>query len=119
MVDLNRVSVRKDGPVFSVPHVLPGTTGVVDTGQCGKTLSCAHPAFLCSVSIVVGAPRALSTSQEETGGVFLCPWKATGGNCTSLSFDFSESPAWKGTGKPGGSGWRGSRAPPFLVLSRG
>ncbi|XP_050013152.1 integrin alpha-IIb [Alexandromys fortis] len=43
-----------------------------------------------SVSIVVGAPRALSTSQEETGGVFLCPWKATGGNCTSLSFDFRD-----------------------------
>ncbi|XP_041491976.1 integrin alpha-IIb [Microtus oregoni] len=43
-----------------------------------------------SVSIVVGAPRALSASQEETGGVFLCPWKATGGNCTSLSFDFRD-----------------------------
>lgn len=43
-----------------------------------------------SVSIVVGAPRALSASQEETGGVFLCPWKATGGNCTSLPFDFRD-----------------------------
>lgn len=43
-----------------------------------------------SVSIVVGAPRALSTSQEETGGVFLCPWKASGGNCTSLPFDFRD-----------------------------
>ncbi|XP_057631468.1 integrin alpha-IIb [Chionomys nivalis] len=43
-----------------------------------------------SVSIVVGAPRALSASQEETGGVFLCPWKASGGNCTSLSFDFRD-----------------------------
>ncbi|XP_038183611.1 integrin alpha-IIb [Arvicola amphibius] len=43
-----------------------------------------------SVSIVVGAPRALSASQEETGGVFLCPWKASGGNCTSLPFDFRD-----------------------------
>uniref|UniRef100_A0A8C2MYI9 Integrin alpha-IIb n=1 Tax=Cricetulus griseus TaxID=10029 RepID=A0A8C2MYI9_CRIGR len=43
-----------------------------------------------SVSIVVGAPRALSPSQEETGGVFLCPWKATGGNCTPLTFDLRD-----------------------------
>ncbi|CAO2645565.1 Integrin alpha-IIb [Lemmus lemmus] len=43
-----------------------------------------------SVSIVVGAPRALSASQEETGGVFLCPWKASGGNCTSLPFDLRD-----------------------------
>lgn len=49
-----------------------------------------------SVSIVVGAPRALSASQEETGGVFLCPWKANGGKCTSLTFDLSETPAWRG-----------------------
>ncbi|XP_052052304.1 integrin alpha-IIb isoform X2 [Apodemus sylvaticus] len=43
-----------------------------------------------SVSIVVGAPRALNTSQEETGGVFLCPWKADGGKCTSLLFDLRD-----------------------------
>ncbi|XP_040605757.1 integrin alpha-IIb isoform X2 [Mesocricetus auratus] len=43
-----------------------------------------------SVSIVVGAPRALSASQEETGGVFLCPWKANGGKCTSLTFDLRD-----------------------------
>nr|XP_012642183.1 integrin alpha-IIb isoform X1 [Microcebus murinus] len=43
-----------------------------------------------SVSIVVGAPRALSPSQEETGGVFLCPWRAEGGQCTSLLFDLSD-----------------------------
>lgn len=84
------------------------------TGQDRKTLSPAHPACLHSVSIVVGAPRALSASQEETGGVFLCPWKASGGECTSLAFELSESPAWKGKGEPGGSGWRGSRNPPFL-----
>lgn len=111
--------MRKDGPVSPVPHVLSGTTGVTDTEQCRKTLSCAHPAFPHSVSIVVGAPRALSASQEETGGVFLCPWKASGGNCTSLPFDFSESLACKEKGKPGGSEWRGSRAPPFLVPFRG
>ncbi|XP_069338812.1 integrin alpha-IIb [Eulemur rufifrons] len=43
-----------------------------------------------SVAIVVGAPRALGPSQEETGGVFLCPWKAEGGQCTSLLFDLSD-----------------------------
>ncbi|CAH6776229.1 Itga2b [Phodopus roborovskii] len=43
-----------------------------------------------SVSIVVGAPRALSASQEETGGVYLCPWKANGGKCTSLVFDLRD-----------------------------
>lgn len=79
-----------------VPHLLPGSAGVAGTGQDGRTPSCAHSAFLRSVSIVVGAPRALSPSQEETGGVFLCPWKATGGNCTPLTFDLSESPARRG-----------------------
>uniref|UniRef100_A0A8C4LWU0 Integrin subunit alpha 2b n=1 Tax=Equus asinus TaxID=9793 RepID=A0A8C4LWU0_EQUAS len=48
-----------------------------------------------SVSIVVGAPRTLGRSQEEMGGAFLCPWKAEGGQCTSLSFDLSESRARK------------------------
>ncbi|XP_046533560.1 integrin alpha-IIb isoform X2 [Equus quagga] len=48
-----------------------------------------------SVSIVVGAPRTLGRSQEEMGGAFLCPWKAQGGQCTSLSFDLSESRARK------------------------
>lgn len=43
-----------------------------------------------SVSIVVGAPRALNASQAETGGVFLCPWKANGGECTSLQFDLKD-----------------------------
>ncbi|XP_058417162.1 integrin alpha-IIb [Diceros bicornis minor] len=43
-----------------------------------------------SVSIVVGAPRTLGRSQEETGGVFLCPWKAKGGQCTSLPFDLND-----------------------------
>ncbi|XP_055476322.1 integrin alpha-IIb [Psammomys obesus] len=49
-----------------------------------------------SVSIVVGAPRALSASQNETGGVFLCPWKASGGNCTSLFFDLRDETQHKG-----------------------
>lgn len=51
----------------------------------------AHPAFLCSVYVVVGAPRTLGHSEEETGGVFLCPWKAEGGQCISLPFDLCES----------------------------
>ncbi|ELV11226.1 Integrin alpha-IIb [Tupaia chinensis] len=49
-----------------------------------------QPAFLCSVAIVVGAPRTLGPSQEETGGVYLCPWKAEGGPCTLLPFDLSD-----------------------------
>lgn len=52
-----------------------------------------HAAFLCSVAIVVGAPRTLGRNREETGGVFLCPWRAEGGQCSSLSFDLSESHA--------------------------
>ncbi|XP_049717148.1 integrin alpha-IIb [Elephas maximus indicus] len=43
-----------------------------------------------SVAIVVGAPRALGPRREETGGVFLCPWKAEGGQCTSLSFHLTD-----------------------------
>ncbi|XP_054449198.1 integrin alpha-IIb [Pteronotus mesoamericanus] len=43
-----------------------------------------------SVTIVVGAPRTLGRSQEETGGVFLCPWKAEGGQCSPLSFDLND-----------------------------
>lgn len=50
-----------------------------------------HPAFHRSVAIVVGAPRTRGRSQEETGGVFLCPWRTEGGQCTSLPFDLSES----------------------------
>lgn len=111
--------MRKDGSVFPLPHFLPGTARVVGTGQDRKTITCAQPAFLHSVSIVVGAPRALNASQEETGGVFLCPWKANDGKCNSLFFDLSESQAWKEKGEPGGNRWPGSRAPPFLVPSRG
>ncbi|XP_059733983.1 integrin alpha-IIb isoform X8 [Bos javanicus] len=44
-----------------------------------------------SVYVVVGAPRTLGHSEEETGGVFLCPWKAEGGQCISLPFDLCES----------------------------
>ncbi|KAI4556835.1 hypothetical protein MJT46_020022, partial [Ovis ammon polii x Ovis aries] len=44
-----------------------------------------------SVSIAVGAPRTLGRSEEETGGVFLCPWKAEGGQCISLPFNLCES----------------------------
>ncbi|XP_039702645.1 integrin alpha-IIb isoform X2 [Pteropus medius] len=43
-----------------------------------------------SMAIVVGAPRTLGRSQEETGGVFLCPWRAEGGQCTSLPFDLND-----------------------------
>ncbi|XP_036739045.2 integrin alpha-IIb isoform X2 [Manis pentadactyla] len=43
-----------------------------------------------SVAIVVGAPRTLDQSQEETGGVFLCPWRAEGGQCSSLPFDLND-----------------------------
>ncbi|XP_041580181.1 integrin alpha-IIb isoform X2 [Vulpes lagopus] len=42
------------------------------------------------VAFVVGAPRTLGHSQEETGGVFLCPWRAEGGQCTSLPFDLND-----------------------------
>uniref|UniRef100_A0A8C0QYZ0 Integrin subunit alpha 2b n=1 Tax=Canis lupus dingo TaxID=286419 RepID=A0A8C0QYZ0_CANLU len=42
------------------------------------------------VAFVVGAPRTLGRSQEETGGVFLCPWRAEGGQCTSLPFDLND-----------------------------
>ncbi|XP_069883973.1 integrin alpha-IIb isoform X2 [Dipodomys merriami] len=43
-----------------------------------------------SVAIVVGAPQTMGPSQEETGGVFLCPWKAEGGQCTLLPFDLRD-----------------------------
>ncbi|XP_037665873.1 integrin alpha-IIb isoform X2 [Choloepus didactylus] len=43
-----------------------------------------------SVAIVVGAPRTLGHGLEETGGVFLCPWRAEGDQCTSLTFDLSD-----------------------------
>ncbi|XP_057571743.1 integrin alpha-IIb isoform X2 [Hippopotamus amphibius kiboko] len=50
-----------------------------------------------SVSIVVGAPRTLGRSQEETGGVFLCPWKAEGSQCISLTFDLNDETRSVGT----------------------
>ncbi|XP_074175801.1 integrin alpha-IIb isoform X5 [Rhinolophus sinicus] len=43
-----------------------------------------------SVAIVVGAPRTLGRNREETGGVFLCPWRAEGAQCSSLSFDLND-----------------------------
>ncbi|XP_054565094.1 integrin alpha-IIb [Eptesicus fuscus] len=43
-----------------------------------------------SVAIVVGAPRIQGRSQEETGGVFLCPWRAEGGQCSPLPFDLND-----------------------------
>lgn len=43
------------------------------------------------MAIVVGAPRTLGRNQEEMGGVFLCPWRAEGDQCTLLQFDLSES----------------------------
>ncbi|XP_006897945.1 PREDICTED: integrin alpha-IIb [Elephantulus edwardii] len=43
-----------------------------------------------SVAIVVGAPRTMGRSQEETGGVFLCPWRTEGAECSSLSFDLRD-----------------------------
>ncbi|KAM6163562.1 integrin alpha-IIb [Rhynchocyon petersi] len=43
-----------------------------------------------SVGFVVGAPRNLGRPQEETGGVFLCRWKAEGGQCTPLSLDLND-----------------------------
>ncbi|KAF4012681.1 hypothetical protein G4228_003986 [Cervus hanglu yarkandensis] len=53
-----------------------------------------------SVFVVVGAPRTLGRSEEETGGVFLCPWKAEGGQCSSLPFDLKYvfgAPTWSWT----------------------
>ncbi|XP_015995238.2 integrin alpha-IIb isoform X2 [Rousettus aegyptiacus] len=43
-----------------------------------------------SVGIVVGAPRTVGRSSEETGGVFLCPWRAEGDQCNSLPFNLSD-----------------------------
>ncbi|XP_036195455.1 integrin alpha-IIb isoform X1 [Myotis myotis] len=43
-----------------------------------------------SLAIVVGAPRIRGRNQEETGGVFLCPWRAEGGQCSSLSFNLND-----------------------------
>ncbi|XP_004597441.4 integrin alpha-IIb [Ochotona princeps] len=43
-----------------------------------------------SVAIVVGAPRTLGRGQEETGGVFLCPWRAEGSQCSPLTFDLRD-----------------------------
>ncbi|XP_034883181.1 integrin alpha-IIb [Mirounga leonina] len=42
------------------------------------------------VAIVAGAPRTLGPSQEETGGVFLCPWRAEGSQCTLLPFHLND-----------------------------
>lgn len=59
------------------------------------------------MSVVVGAPRTLGRSEEETGGVFLCPWKAEGGQCISLPFNLCESrtrrerEGYKERGQPG------------------
>lgn len=65
------------------------------------------------MAIVVGAPRTLGRSQEETGGVFLCPWRAEGGQCTSLPFDLSESHARRE--KEGLEGaWTARLQPPTL-----
>lgn len=50
-----------------------------------------------SVSVVVGAPRTLGRSEEETGGVFLCPWKAEGGQCISLPFNLYDETQSIGT----------------------
>ncbi|XP_043322784.1 integrin alpha-IIb isoform X3 [Cervus canadensis] len=50
-----------------------------------------------SVFVVVGAPRTLGRSEEETGGVFLCPWKAEGGQCSSLPFDLNDETRSIGT----------------------
>lgn len=77
----------------------------------------AHSAFLCSVFVVVGAPRTLGRSEEETGGVFLCPWKAEGGQCSSLPFDLSESRTEKGRGYEE-SGQPGFSILPLLLPSR-
>lgn len=77
-----------------------------------------HVAFLRSVAIVVGAPRTLGRSQEETGGVFLCPWRADEGQCTSLPFNLSESHARREREGLGGGGQPGFSAPPFLAPSR-
>nr|KAF6309021.1 integrin subunit alpha 2b [Pipistrellus kuhlii] len=43
-----------------------------------------------SVAIAVGAPRVQGRSQEETGGVFLCPWRAEGAPCSPLLFDLND-----------------------------
>lgn len=45
--------------------------------------------FLCSVFVVIGAPKA-NTSQSgvtEGGSVFLCPWSPGGRTCDIIDFD--------------------------------
>lgn len=80
----------------------------------------AHAAFPPSVAVAVGAPRAQGRGQEETGGVFLCPWRAEGAPCAPLLFDLSESRARRGRAGPGPAslGGRPSTGPrPFLCAS--
>lgn len=43
-----------------------------------------------SVAIVVGAPRTLGPKGVETGGVFLCPWRAKGDKCNLLPFNLND-----------------------------
>ncbi|XP_016057513.1 PREDICTED: integrin alpha-IIb [Miniopterus natalensis] len=43
-----------------------------------------------SVAIAVGAPRTMGRDQDETGGVFLCPWRADGGDCSPLPFNLND-----------------------------
>ncbi|XP_051013818.1 integrin alpha-IIb [Acomys russatus] len=88
-------------PLFLVPFAAPPARALnldpvkltVYTGPNGSHFGFSvdfHKGNHGSVSIVVGAPRALSESQVETGGVFLCPWKANGSECTSLLFDLKD-----------------------------
>ncbi|KAL0597664.1 Integrin alpha-IIb [Plecturocebus cupreus] len=92
------VSLRKDGPVSPCYIVFRAVPPAQVPGPGIRwNLRGAQPAFLCRVAIVVGAPRTLGPSQEETGGVFLCPWRAEGGQCSSLLFDLRDETRYVGS----------------------
>lgn len=75
---------------------LQGDAPSTGTGAWGiRNLRDVHAAFLRSVAIVVGAPRTLGRNQEEVGGVFTCPWRPEGGQCSPLSFEFGECQAMR------------------------
>ncbi|KAM4842872.1 integrin alpha-IIb [Thomomys bottae] len=98
---LNALWLLEWAPLFLGPSAIPPARALnldpvhftLYTGPNGSYFGFSvdfHKDNHGSVAIVVGAPRTLGPSQEETGGVFLCPWKAEGGQCTSLAFDLRD-----------------------------
>lgn len=49
-----------------------------------------HPvSFLCSASVLVGAPKARTKqfNVTEGGSVFYCPWSSSRTDCHTIEFD--------------------------------